>query len=219
MQELWFLCSASCLMLIDFWYEVSWRQLERFSSYTADTSVTERQTDAWAKNNMSPNPKGGRHKYRVSKFIPYRVNPFSEENCEAGKQTGSQKSCFSCSKWRLNLKTYPFTSSLCNVYPLFPHFKIDIYSIIDQKLLGKVCMLYVLFTFQFIYIMLGPVVQRVVSLTSSLRVVSLTVLEDSIYNILIFFAEKMWVAFALQKLLTFIQQKISAYLHITRCKF
>ena len=42
---------------------------------------------------------------------------------------------------------------------------------------------------------LGPVVQSVVCLTSSLRVISLTVLADSIYNILIFFAEKMWVAF------------------------
>ena len=29
----------------------------------------------------------------------------------------------------------------------------------------------------------------------------------------------MWVAFALQKLLTFFQQKISAYMRITRCKF
>ena len=66
---------------------------------------------------------------------------------------------------------------------------------------------------------LGPVVESVVSLTSSLRVISLTVLADSIYNILKFFAEKMWVAFALQKLLTFFQQKISAYLRITRCKF
>ena len=37
---------------------------------------------------------------------------------------------------------------------------------------------------------LGPVVQSVVSLTSSLRVISLTVLADSIYNILISFAEK-----------------------------
>ena len=44
----------------------------------------------------------------------------------------------------------------------------------------------------------GPVVQSVVSLTSSLRVISLTVLAD-----------------ALQKLLTFFQQKISAYLRIT----
>ena len=66
---------------------------------------------------------------------------------------------------------------------------------------------------------LGPVVQSVVSLTSSLGVISLTVLEDSIHNILIFFAEKMWVAFALQKLLTFFQQKISAYLRITQLKF
>ena len=37
----------------------------------------------------------------------------------------------------------------------------------------------------------GPVVQSVVSLTSSLRVIWLAVLGDSIYNILIFFAEKM----------------------------
>ena len=65
----------------------------------------------------------------------------------------------------------------------------------------------------------GPVVQSIVSLTSSLRVISLTVSADSMYNILIFFAEKMWVAFALQKLLTFLQQKISAYLRITQCKF
>ena len=40
-------------------------------------------------------------------------------------------------------------------------------------------------------IKLGPVVQSIVSLTSLLRVISLTVLVDSIYNILIFFAEKM----------------------------
>ena len=66
---------------------------------------------------------------------------------------------------------------------------------------------------------LGPVVQSVVSLTSLLRVIWLTVLADSIYNILIFFAEKMSVAFVLQKLLTFFQQKISAYLRITWCKF
>ena len=65
----------------------------------------------------------------------------------------------------------------------------------------------------------GPVVQSVVSLMSLLRIISLTVLVDSMYNILIFFAEKMWVAFALQKLLTFFQQKITAYLHITWCKF
>ena len=61
----------------------------------------------------------------------------------------------------------------------------------------------------------GPVAERVVSLMSSLRVIALTVLADSVYSILIFFAEKMWVAFAVQKLLTFFQQKISAYLRIT----
>ena len=38
---------------------------------------------------------------------------------------------------------------------------------------------------------LGPIVQSVVSLTSSLRIISFTVLADSIYNILIFFADKM----------------------------
>ena len=65
----------------------------------------------------------------------------------------------------------------------------------------------------------GPVVQSVVSLTTSLRVISLTVLADPIHNILIFFAEKMWVAFALQKLLTIFQQKILEYLRITQCKF
>ena len=37
----------------------------------------------------------------------------------------------------------------------------------------------------------GPVVQSIVSLMSLLRVISLTVLADSIHNILIFFAEKM----------------------------
>ena len=37
----------------------------------------------------------------------------------------------------------------------------------------------------------GSVVQSVISLTSSLRVILLTVLADSIHNILIFFAEKM----------------------------
>ena len=38
---------------------------------------------------------------------------------------------------------------------------------------------------------LGLVVQSIVSLTSLLRVISLTILADSIHNILKFFAEKM----------------------------
>ena len=41
----------------------------------------------------------------------------------------------------------------------------------------------------------SPVVQSVVSLTSSLRVISLTVLVDSIYNILIFFGWKIVSSF------------------------
>ena len=44
---------------------------------------------------------------------------------------------------------------------------------------------------QYLFNDLGPVVQSVISLMSSLRVILLTVLADSIYNILIFFAEKM----------------------------
>ena len=51
-----------------------------------------------------------------------------------------------------------------------------------------------------LYIILGPVVQSIVSLMSSLRLILCTVLADSVYNILIFFA--------LQKLLTFFQQKL-----------
>ena len=46
------------------------------------------------------------------------------------------------------------------------------------------------YTVSFIFYNQGPVVQSVVSLTSSLRVISLTILANSIYNILIFFAEK-----------------------------
>ena len=48
--------------------------------------------------------------------------------------------------------------------------------------------------------LLGPVVQSVVSLTSSLRVISLTVLADSIYNILIFFGEKSYSHFFSKKI-------------------
>ena len=43
----------------------------------------------------------------------------------------------------------------------------------------------------FMFSIQGPVVQSIISLSSVLRVISLTVLADSIHNILIFFAEKM----------------------------
>ena len=57
----------------------------------------------------------------------------------------------------------------------------------------------------------GPVVQSIVSLTSSLRGQLLKCFRTLKPNTLIFFVEKMREAFALQKLLTFFQQKILAY--------
>ena len=52
-------------------------------------------------------------------------------------------------------------------------------------------LLQILYVLPLIFNYLGPVVQSVVSLTNSLWVLSLTVLADLIYTILIFFAEKM----------------------------
>ena len=63
-----------------------------------------------------------------------------------------------------------------------------------------------------LFIFQGPVVQSIVSLTSSLRgqlVKCFTTLQP---NTLKFFVEKMREAFATQKLLTFFQRKILAYL-------
>ena len=57
-----------------------------------------------------------------------------------------------------------------------------------------------------------PVVQNIVSLTSSLRGQLVKCFATLLPNILIFFVENMREAFALQKLLTFFQQKIMAYL-------
>ena len=56
-----------------------------------------------------------------------------------------------------------------------------------------ICLDFTHFTFHicelYIFKRQGPVVQSVVSLTSSIRAISLTVLADSIYNILIFFTD------------------------------
>ena len=57
----------------------------------------------------------------------------------------------------------------------------------------------------------GPVVQSIVSLTSSLRGHLFKCFTTSLPNTLIFLVEKMWEAFALRNLLTFFQQKILAY--------
>ena len=58
---------------------------------------------------------------------------------------------------------------------------------------------------------LGPVVQSIISLTSSLRGELVKCFTTLLPNTLKFFVEKMREAFALQKLLTFFQQKILAY--------
>ena len=58
----------------------------------------------------------------------------------------------------------------------------------------------------------GPVVQNIVSLTSLLRGQFVKCFRTLKANTLIFFVEKMREAFALQKFLTFFQQKILAYL-------
>ena len=58
----------------------------------------------------------------------------------------------------------------------------------------------------------GPVVQSIVSLTSSLRDQLVKCFTTLSPNTLKFFVEKMREAFALQKLLTFFQQKILVYL-------
>ena len=64
----------------------------------------------------------------------------------------------------------------------------------------------------------GPVVQSILSLTSSLRGQLVKCFTTLLPNTLIFFDEKMREAFALQKLLTFFQQKILAYLNYTERK-
>ena len=58
----------------------------------------------------------------------------------------------------------------------------------------------------------GPAVQSIVSLTSALSGQLVKCFTTLLPNTLIFFVEKMKEAFALQKLLTFFQQKIKAYL-------
>ena len=66
---------------------------------------------------------------------------------------------------------------------------------------------------------LGPVVQSIVSLTSMLRGQLIKCFRTLSPNTLKFFVEKMREAFALQKLLTFFQQKILANLRYLHLKF
>ena len=64
---------------------------------------------------------------------------------------------------------------------------------------------------QYLFSYQGPVVQSIVSLTSSLRGQLVKCFMTLKPNILKFFVEKMREAFAMQKLLTFFQQKIMAH--------
>ena len=45
---------------------------------------------------------------RGSKFFPYSVDPFSERNWHAVKQTGSLKNCLPWRKWQIFYKMHPF---------------------------------------------------------------------------------------------------------------
>ena len=73
MQELPFLHSTRLLMLIDICMKFR-DELKGFPSYRADTirdGQTDRQTDGQTdrhagKNNMSPDPEGGRHNWSMA---------------------------------------------------------------------------------------------------------------------------------------------------------
>ena len=83
----------------------------------------------------------------------------------------------------------------------------------EQHALSLHCLLlFSEFVFRIKYIDQRPVVQSIVSLTSSLRSQLVKCFTTLLLNTLKFFVEKMREAFALQKLLTFFQQKILAYL-------
>ena len=62
MQELLFLHSARCLMLIDICMKFREDSLRGFQVTERTRFVADRRTPG--KNNMSPNPEGGRHKYQ-----------------------------------------------------------------------------------------------------------------------------------------------------------
>ena len=76
MPELPFLHSARRLMLIDIYmkfheYSLSGFQVIERTRFVTDWTDGDRQTDRCpGKNNMSPDPEGGRHKYNIktSKF-------------------------------------------------------------------------------------------------------------------------------------------------------
>ena len=117
---------------------------------------------------------------RLLKLLP-RVRSFNKLHIQTRSQKGIHRgTCI------FSMKTSP--------YKPYHAFSI-LYTLKPQKgfvfLYGHKIILAGAFKVDDVFSGQGPVVQSVVSLTSSLRVISLTVLADSIHNILIFFAEKM----------------------------
>ena len=76
----------------------------------------------------------------------------------------------------------------------------------DTFLLGAFHIVYLPFLI-YAHTVQGPVVQRVISLTSLLVVKMLTVLVNTIFNSLVFLLKKCEKLLQMQKLLTFFQQK------------
>ena len=111
-------------------------------------------------------------------------------------------------KWRLN-----HVGPLVNNETTFTYFRwirnVRLIDIVNVKIVFSL-LIQILYKFQAIcvwvfIIVQGPVVQSIVSLTSSLRGQLVKFFTTLITNILIFLLKKMWEAFAMQKLLTFFQ--------------
>ena len=74
MQELPFLDSARRLMLIDICIKFRQDSLRGFQGTEQTRFVTDRQTDGRpGKNNMFPNPEGGRQKDKVQREITKKI--------------------------------------------------------------------------------------------------------------------------------------------------
>ena len=73
-QELWFLCSSRHPMLFNTYMKFHEDILDSFQ-VTEWTPFCDRQTDDPGKNNMSPNPKGGRYNGRFVQTVYTQMRP------------------------------------------------------------------------------------------------------------------------------------------------
>ena len=104
--------------------------------------------------------------------------------------------CFPCPSWGLNLGPLaPVANVLTTELPHYFKPMNELYPVKGTMYLKH----------------LGPVVQSIVSLTKSLVNDLLSLLVRLKSSVLIFFAEKMRGAFALQKLLSFFRQKMALF--------